>query len=78
MKVTVSLFATLRRLADDRERGRLTIDVEPGTRVSNLMERLQVPNDIPVIILVNDVQVQQDYEIREEDSVCIFPPIAGG
>ncbi len=34
--------------------------------------------DIPIIVLVNDSIVSEDYILKEEDVVTLLPPAAGG
>lgn len=79
MLIDVKLFASLREyLPADAEEYTAKVPTEPGARIQNLAERLKLPDDMPMIFLLNGQHADADDEVREGDVVSIFPPISGG
>lgn len=78
MKVTVKLFATLRKHAHDSEKGLCYVDLNEGSTVDCVLKLLNIPEGIPKIILINGQQKCRDDRLNENDTLSIFPPIAGG
>lgn len=78
MKVTLKLFATLRKYCKDNEKGVCIIEIEEGATVQHIIDKLSIPPDIPKIILVNGTQKTLSDSVHDEDTVSVFPPIAGG
>ena len=79
MKITVKLFATLREfLPEDAVNAAFGVDVEARQTVRELLKRLKLPEDLPKIVLVNGQHTAGDTELREGDTVSIFPPLVGG
>ena len=79
MEIEVKLFATLRDYlpkGSDRFSCKMTIDSH--TRIQNILSRLNIPEEMPKIILVNGVHGKHDQVLKEGDVVSIFPPVAGG
>jgi molybdopterin converting factor small subunit len=79
MEIEVKLFATLRDYlpkGSDRFSCKMTIDNH--TRIENILSRLNIPEEMPKIILVNGVHGKNDQVLKEGDVVSIFPPVAGG
>jgi molybdopterin converting factor small subunit len=42
------------------------------------LEKLEIPNSIPMIILVNGVQRTLGDHLKPGDMLIVFPPITGG
>ena len=84
MKVEVRLFAQLRDRLPGSPRGRDTLELEDGASVASLLERLEVPNRVASMVLVNGEQIGKRAEQRAArrlssgDVVAIFPALAGG
>lgn len=74
MKVCVRLFATFR---DGRFKEK-TNEYEPGTRVSQIIRELELPEDQLGAVLVNARHVEPDRELHEGDTLSIFPLVGGG
>lgn len=74
MKVTVKLFATLRKGRFDME----TREYSPGTRISQVIHELNIPKDQVSIIFVNNRHAEPDRQLDDGDVVAFFPPIGGG
>ena len=84
MRVNVRLFASLRQLLPGAERGRAALEVAEGSSLLELIERLEIPDRQAQMVLVNgDRAARRDApggipELSEGETVCVFPPLAGG
>lgn len=74
MKVTVKLFATLRDYGPKYSE----IDIKEGSTLQDVINLYKIPDDFPLIRLVNGEFANNEYELKEGDIVSLFPPIAGG
>ena len=79
MEIEVKLFGTLRNYLP-RGSGQFSCEVEVNSTdtVKDVMEKLEIPAEIPKIILVNGVHSHLDRILKLGDVLSIFPPIAGG
>ena len=58
---------------------RLVLELEPGTTVASVLERLGVPQDDEVVMLVvNRRLATLDQPLVEGDEVRLMPAISGG
>ena len=74
MKVTVKLFATFRA-------GRIDIETRQypeGTTVEQIVAELQLPREKLGIVMVNSRHVDLDREMRDGETLAIFPLVGGG
>ncbi len=74
MNVTVKLFATFRT-------GRFSSEnrgYESGTTVRNVLAELNIPEDEIGATLINGRHVEEDSELRDGDTLSIFPLVGGG
>jgi molybdopterin converting factor small subunit len=79
MQVWVKLFATLRKYAPDGESAKpFLMDVNHGTRLINLLDMLDIPEESVRVKFVNGRARNWDYVLEPDDEVGIFPPIGGG
>jgi molybdopterin converting factor small subunit len=74
MEIEIRLFAGLRKYADDKDR----IEMEAGAKVSDFIERIEVPPSEVAIILVNGRHADQYQRLHDGEAVSLFPAIAGG
>jgi molybdopterin converting factor small subunit len=74
MNVLVKLFATFR---NDRFKEKLC-EYEAGTMVSQIIEELNLPEDQIGAVLVNARHVEDDQELKDGDTLSIFPLVGGG
>ena len=74
MKVTIKLFANLRKGRFDLE----TREYSPGTKISRVIHELNIPQDQVSIIFVNNRHAEPDRQLEDGDVVAFFPPIGGG
>jgi sulfur carrier protein ThiS len=58
--------------------GEIEVDVSPGMKATDLLQRYGIPVDRSSVILVNGVTPKQGDQLQEGDSIFVFPAIAGG
>ena len=78
MLVQVCHFAQLRERAGRSEE---TVQIDPGTSVAALYDRMFPPIDgrvLPVLFAVNQQYVDADHPLVEGDEVAFIPPLGGG
>ena len=79
MQVKVKLFATLRDyLPKDSDGKSCTVAADEDTTIEQIISKLNIPGDIPKIILVNGRNGSLNQTIKPGDELSIFPPVAGG
>jgi sulfur carrier protein ThiS len=84
MKVTFKLFATLQDYLppEGKKTNALTLDLEEGTSVQQIIERFALPEKLVHLVLIDGSFVppaQRDSRILVEgDTLAIWPPVAGG
>jgi molybdopterin converting factor small subunit len=74
MRITVKLFATLRAYGPPSRK----LEVQEGGTLADLVKTLLLPEDIPLVMIVNGLHARPSYILREGDEIAFFPPIAGG
>ena len=74
MQITVKLFATFRvgRFSEE------TRDYPPGTRVADIIDELGIPDKEIGMIMLNHRHAESDQELKEGDSLALFPLVGGG
>lgn len=78
MKVEVRLFGPLREyLPQDAQGHRAFVELDDGSTVHSLLQRLGIPNT-SYVVTVNDEAVDVLHQLQDGDVVSVFPPIAGG
>jgi len=78
MLVTVKLFATLRKLAQQTDTGICNLELKSDSTVDSVLHYLKIPENMPIILLLNGQQTNRDVRLRDGDTLNVFPPIAGG
>ena len=74
MQITIKLFATLRAgLFDEEAR-----EIAPGATVADVLKELNIPARQATLILVNGRHARPDTELKNGDTLSLFPPIGGG
>jgi sulfur-carrier protein len=74
MKITVKLFATLRRGRFDRK----TMECDDGVVIHDLVKMFEIPEKEAAIIFVNSRLAEFNTVLKEGDTLAIFPPVGGG
>jgi len=83
MKIAFKLFATLTDYLPPNRKGNvLSLDVDEGTTVQEMIDRYNVPERLAHLVLVNGVFVapgqRAAHALQENDELAIWPPVAGG
>ena len=79
MALLVLLNATLRRHRPDYDAAvGITMEVEPGTTVAEILPRLGVPNQEVTLLMVDGRRRDLDFVLQGNERVALFPPIGGG
>jgi molybdopterin converting factor small subunit len=80
MMIRVKLMASLRsRLPAGAQGGTAQLDVEPGTTVAALLDRLGVATGHVHLVMVNgSMERDRQRALSDGDELVVFPPVAGG
>ncbi|UCE14767.1 MAG: MoaD/ThiS family protein [Candidatus Heimdallarchaeota archaeon] len=81
MKVTVKLFATLRKYGPiGLKIGEgFPVQLEDNSKVKTILKKLKIPEDQAKIIMVNGNIVNDiSFSLKQNDQISIFPPVGGG
>lgn len=79
MTVTVRLFATFRDyLPPEAMHGGWVVHIAAGETICDLLTTLQIPDDLPRIVLVNGCYAAEHQALNEGDHIAVFPPLIGG
>ena len=74
MKITIKLFATLRDCGPEIQEK----NVSAGSSVATVIDSLSLPEDIPLLTIVNGVHTDPQEKLKEGDVLALFPPVGGG
>jgi molybdopterin synthase sulfur carrier subunit len=74
MKLEIKLFASLQKFMPNAEK----VELDDNCTVSDLLRKIGINPSEVAIILVNGQHVELDQALSENETVAIFPPIAGG
>jgi len=73
--VIVKFFANLRTIAPPKK----TVTLPIGSTVRSILDLYTISEEIKLIILINgSPHKKRDTQIKDGDTVAIFPPLAGG
>lgn len=75
LKVNVRLFASIRKFSD---KDNLEINIEEGSSVKDLLPKIGIPQNQPLLIILNEYTRGKETLLQEGDILCLFPIIAGG
>ena len=84
MRIRVRLFANLRDRFPSDASGRGEVELDEGATLADLIERLEIPDPLAQMVLVDGLQEPRSREERAKraledgQTVSIFPPVAGG
>ena len=80
MVIRVKLMAFLRnKLPPGSAGGTAQLDVEPGTTVAAVLDRLGIAAGHVHLVMVNDaMERDRQRPLEEGDELVVFPPVAGG
>ena len=76
--IRIELFGHLRktRLANDFKAGELALP--EGSTLNDMLSLLQVPLDLPIVILVNGQLQPFAQPLNDGDEIQLLPPVDGG
>jgi len=75
--ISVRLYSILRQ-RDGRIVDRLELDLPPGSRVDYVLRKLDVPEDLELVLAVNDEVTDVTAVLQDHDRLSIIPAVAGG
>lgn len=80
MQVQVKLMASLRsKLPPDAAAGVARLEMETGTSVTSVLEKLGIPAGHVHLVMVNGaMELDRNRLLVEGDEMTVFPPVAGG
>jgi molybdopterin converting factor small subunit len=80
MLIRVKLMASLRgKLPPGSQGGTAQLEVEPGTDLAGVLDRLGVPAGHVHLTMVNgEMETDRQRRLADGDELVIFPPVAGG
>jgi molybdopterin converting factor small subunit len=79
MRLRVKLFASLTRYRDNLFSGTpFEIDLPEGATVADLQRALLIPDQEVKFTFVNGLAQSEDYVLKDNDEMGIFPLIGGG
>ncbi len=83
MKMNIELYASLMQyLPPGKERFRREIEVADDLPLQHLIEQLQISDEQAHIVLVNGHfvcgEARNEHRLQSNDTVSIWPPVAGG
>ncbi len=79
MALLILLNATLRRHKPDYNAAvGISLEVEPGTRVDQILAKLGVPAEEVALLMVDGRRRELDFVLQGNERVALFPPIGGG
>ncbi len=74
MKITIKLFATLRDFGPEiQERS-----ISENSTIEKVVKSLNLPEEIPLLTIVNGVHTDPKEMLKEGDVLALFPPVGGG
>jgi sulfur carrier protein ThiS len=80
MQITVNIYAFLRYYLPDQQKlfKEKQWNLPEGATVSHILERLKLPKEVRVTILLNNNSVDQKAVLKEGDIIHILPQMVGG
>ena len=81
MKLEVRLFAGLKcnnPALPAYGESEFSLEVPEGTTIRQLRDLLAIDPAIPLLSMVNNHHEQQEWVLRADDRIGLFPPIGGG
>ena len=81
MEIKVNFFALYRERAGRRQ---TTLDLSPGTNVSQMIDEVRhlfpdlAPPTVNIVVAVNTEYAEPDMVLHDGDDVALIPPVSGG
>ncbi len=75
ISITVKLFADLQEYGP----AKALLDVPEGSTINTILKKYRIPKEKKIIMLVNRLpRYDKNYVLNNDDTLSIFPPLAGG
>ena len=74
MKIIIKLFATLRDFGPEIQEK----SVSEGSTIEKVVKSLNLPEEIPLLTIVNGVHTDPKEMLKRGDVLALFPPVGGG
>jgi molybdopterin converting factor small subunit len=84
MQITLKLFASLASYLPPSKKNGIEADivVPEGSAIGDIIEFYKIPSKSAHLVMVNGVYINPDqrfsYVLKENDTLAICPPVAGG
>ncbi len=79
MIVHIRLHTTLRKETPEGVVDQLDLELEPGTTVTEVLTRLDIPPRLGSIVMaVNGALVKDDHVLADGDTLRLVPSVSGG
>jgi molybdopterin converting factor small subunit len=79
LKIELNLYASFKQYLPEKSSGNsCMVEAGEGTRVRDLLARMNIPPAAPKVIFLNGVHAKGDEVLKDGDRVGAFPPVAGG
>jgi sulfur carrier protein ThiS len=79
MKISVKLLTIYRKKLPEETTGNTcTLEVPAGTRVGEVLQQFDIPDDSSSVVLVNGFSPEGNQPLQEGDEVCVYSAMAGG
>lgn len=83
MRITIKLYAMLSKyLPPGAEHNASSLQMPDGASIDAVVVQLNLPRELVHLVLLNGVFVPPDRRpitiLKEDDTVAIWPPVAGG
>jgi sulfur carrier protein len=79
MEIEVKLFAIFQRyLPPGSSPYSCKLRLESEAQVEDVVNYLNLPKEMPKILLLNGIRCKPESKLREGDVISIFPPLGGG
>lgn len=83
MQITLKLYATLSEyLPPGSEKHRTVLDISDEETVNTAIDRCHVPRERAHLVLLNGVYLtpeqREQPNLKEGDTLAVWPPVAGG
>lgn len=77
VRAVVRLYSTFRDYGLRKE-GSAVLELEAPAKVESVLRALEIPADVPKVILLNGRPVWAEQALEAGDELAIFPPVEGG
>ena len=78
MKIKVKLSGSFEKYRTESENEFVTLCFEKSVPVKNVLKKLVIPDNLPKLILMNGLVINERQMIEDGDTLSIFPTLSGG